>query len=181
MGEMGDETQKGGLTWRLLRNYNGTGGDPCLLKVAMKCWNNCVRVTRNVPRYAPEVPLVGLPRGGNRTPRYHTPRELADWGEVGLLTVGNCFESGEWIPFDLLQEQAGLPVGQFLQYESLKNSIRELWGGIGEETPIHLVLQKILTMGRGKHLITWIYRVLIQIQYICPGTTRARWERDIGL
>ena len=41
-------------------------------------------------------------------------------------------ESGELLPFDSLTEIYGLSTGQFLRYESLKNSIRTLgrdWGG----------------------------------------------------
>ena len=85
------------------------------------------------------------------------------------------------MPFEVLVEQSGLSVGQFLQYESLKNSIKELWGRVGEGTPIHLVLQRLLIMGGGRHLITWIYKAVIQMQYICPRATKARWERDLGL
>ena len=53
-------------------------------------------------------------------------------------------------------------------------------GGNGEETPIHMALQRILTMGCGRHMVTWLYRELIDMQCECLGATRARWERDLG-
>ena len=181
MGLIGDDQGRAALIWRLVRNRNLTEGGTCLLKVAMKCWNKCTQTLQPSPIYAPETPLVGLPRLVARMSPFYTSRELTDWTEAGVLTVGDCYASGELLPFDTLVELTGLPTGQFLKYESLKKSIRALWGGIGEETPIHLVLQRVLTMGKGRHLITWLYKALIDMRYKCPKATRNRWERDMGL
>ena len=181
MGAMGDEPRQGALICRLLQRPERLIRGPCLLKIAMKCWDKCMQDLLPAPRYAPEIPLVGLPRRVAGSPPYYTTGELADWTEADILTVGNCLGAGELLPFDALTEERDLPVGQFLKYESLKNSMRELWGEIGEETQTHEVLQRILTMGRGRHLITWLYKALIDMKYRCPGASRSRWERDLGL
>ena len=36
-------------------------------------------------------------------------------------------------------------------------------------------------MGKSRHLITWFYRALTDMAHGCPGATKSRWERDLGL
>ena len=86
----------------------------CLLKIAMKFWDTCMWELQSTPRYAPEIPLVGLPRAVVGSPPFHMAGELTDWTEVDILTVGNCLESGEPLPFDVLTNKWDLPVDSSL-------------------------------------------------------------------
>ena len=145
----------------------------------MKCWAYCAD-SREILKYAPELPLIGLPRIPIQLAQpYLNATELARWTEANILTVGDCIETGSIMPFEGLMDLYELPVGQFLKYEGLKVSIRELSANPDEPTP-HLVLQRLLTIGRGRHLVTWIYKALGEMLHTCPRAPRNRWERDLG-
>ena len=153
--------KQGALIWRMIRNANPIGGDPRLLTVALKCWDRCRKDTKDILKYAPEIPLVGMPKFQTRMEKpYFTSAELAQWTEADILTIGNLLETGTIMTFDAMVDIYNIPVGQFLKYEELKVSIRELWAGELDEPSPHTVLRRLLTVGRGRHLITWIYKAL---------------------
>ena len=126
-----------------------------LLFTALKSWDKCCKLTRTVPRYAAALPLVGFPIGLGRGTRFLTEVEMGPWAEVGVRTIGDCNLDHSLIPLDQLSETTGLPVGQFLKYNALTRSFRKLWGLPLEEPKQHEVLQVMLLMGTGRHLITW--------------------------
>ena len=70
MGVIGDEPRQGALIWRLFRIHNTEHSGTGLLSVALKCWNKCAQTTSHIPKYTPEITLVGLPPGTAQEPPF---------------------------------------------------------------------------------------------------------------
>ena len=59
-------------------------------------------------------------------------------------------------------------------------SFRALWGLVLEEPEQHEVLQSMLLMGTGRHIITWLYKVLNGMVHKLPLRAKTNWETDMG-
>ena len=104
IGSIGDETHEGALVWRLLRSPSPMVGDTRLLVVvALKYWVQCMHSARDLIKYTPEIPLVGMPRATpGRALLYFSTMEIATWTEADVTKVGDCLEAGSIMPFEVL-------------------------------------------------------------------------------
>ena len=152
-----------------------------LLSTALRCWDKCCKLTYDTPRYATALPLMGFPFGLGRGLRYLTDNETNTWAEVGIRTVGDLFRDHSLIHLDQLLESTGLHAGQFLNYRALTKSFGTLWKLGTNEPEQHEVLQVMLIMGSGRHLITWLYRALNGLVHKPRLASRTSWEMDMEL
>lgn len=143
-------------------------------KVARSCVLRIHRLSKATPMYSPLLPLAGLPKGKG----YYTAGELQAWTEHALTEIETLFTDGQLTSFAGLTEESGLPPGQFLLHRQLVADCRKTWDLTDGEPKTHPVLHTLLNMGTGKHLITWIYKSIMELTRAPLTRLRLHWEEE---
>ncbi|KAJ1121677.1 hypothetical protein NDU88_000197 [Pleurodeles waltl] len=59
------------------------------------------------------------------------------------------------------EAEGGLPGSQYLSYGALAAPVQRLHPALDPEAPTQELLQTLLTVGRGRHLLSWLYKMVV--------------------
>ena len=102
-----------------------------------------MKYTSQVPLYAPELPLLSIPKGNDV--RIFTERQQEQWTK----TAGDCHMADMLMPLKTMIEEYELPAGQFLNYKAVVRVFHSLWGAGAYEPQTHGVLTLLLEWACG--------------------------------
>lgn len=115
-------------TWRagklhsmLLPGGTTTRGAPSLLHVAISYWKKALRYTKDMPTYAPNIPLLGLPLPTGNV----TTKRIQIWKDNGVHDVGDLFEDGCLLSHDPFMTRHGVPNTLFLIHAHILKYVKK--------------------------------------------------------
>lgn len=168
--------EKGALHTMLLPGGKAPATKPPLLKVAMSYWKKTLHYTQELPYYAPNILLLGIPLYSGIV----TSKSIMAWEGAGITTVGMFFTDGTLMTHDAFVRVYGVPNTLFLLHANISCYIRITWAQDGTEPLTHELLNMQYMMGKGNHMTKWLYRGIHTVAAVSFQTVREKWNIDIG-
>ncbi|KAJ1160261.1 hypothetical protein NDU88_000763 [Pleurodeles waltl] len=130
--------------------------DNILLGVADWIWPRYVMSTGRKPPYSHRIPLLATPGLNNIIRQF----KLTKWVDKGINTIGDIFEEGHFLSYEVLTYRFKPGQSEFLIYKVLQQVVRSTWGNGSNEPNTTPILHELLTGAGTQADISWIFRTL---------------------